>query len=192
MGRDVLQPNYGPWRRIFQSTLPAWGETFQVHHQMRRHTISIHSPRMGRDPTRRSWTCRATISIHSPRMGRDGCPCQNRRRRIISIHSPRMGRDGSNEALLRSRSDFNPLSPHGERRGGVCRRPPARAFQSTLPAWGETSAPDRRAANTNFNPLSPHGERLPVRCFLPAAVRFQSTLPAWGETTARIPSFPFQ
>ena len=55
----------------FQSTLPAWGETYrcpQAGHCIR---ISIHSPRMGRDPDGgRVWPGRA-ISIHSPRMGRD-------------------------------------------------------------------------------------------------------------------------
>ena len=81
------------------------------------------------------------------------------------------------------RCHFNPLSPHGERRcalyhlegdvwisihsprmgrdrgRGLLGSTPT-AFQSTLPAWGETS-------------------KLPLRM---ASFRFQSTLPAWGET----------
>ena len=79
------------------------------------------------------------ISIHSPRMGRDNMAAHRIfRLPEISIHSPRMGRDG----------------------GGVCRRPPARAFQSTLPAWGETAAHGHLWPETwHFNPLSPHGER---------------------------------
>ena len=34
----------------------------------------------------------------------------------ISIHSPRMGRDGFPHSPLALPGDFNPLSPHGERR----------------------------------------------------------------------------
>ena len=78
--------------------------------------ISIHSPRMGRDapppPTRSS----ATISIHSPRMGRDQSCRQSGYAEAISIHSPRMGRDRSCLPRCRGPSNFNPLSPHGERR----------------------------------------------------------------------------
>ena len=57
---------------IFQSTLPAWGETPLDLRLYPRRVISIHSPRMGRDLLRL--------------LGRD-----------LGV-------------------DFNPLSPHGERR----------------------------------------------------------------------------
>ena len=58
--------------KIFQSTLPAWGETFSTIMTNLQISISIHSPRMGRDVTICCYfisTC--YISIHSPRMGRD-------------------------------------------------------------------------------------------------------------------------
>ena len=98
-----------------------------------------------------------------------------------------MGRDGVCDPSTKLSMDFNPLSPHGERHGkfgrsrqqfyisihsprmGRDRRPrqPQRfapAFQSTLPAWGETCVPAFRPHPWgNFNPLSPHGERLAVR-----------------------------
>ena len=80
---------------VFQSTLPAWGETGSRWWWAWRLRISIHSPRMGRDDTRRN--CRGgrkNISIHSPRMGRDGCLCM----------------------FVSAVQNFNPLSPHGERR----------------------------------------------------------------------------
>jgi len=35
--------------------------------------------------------------------------------------------------------DFNPRSPCGERRHGICGRSQLRKFQSTLPVWGATS-----------------------------------------------------
>ena len=78
----------------FQSTRPAWGETITGRGLSLRHSISIHSPRVGRDlrmtsrasdpspfqSTRPAWGetsggvkvfCGVTISIHSPRVGRD-------------------------------------------------------------------------------------------------------------------------
>ena len=57
--------------------------------------------------------------------------------------------------------DFNPLSPHGERPMAMTRVDTNQLFQSTLPAWGETTFP-------GLSLLRPVG--------------FQSTLPAWGET----------
>ena len=83
--------------------------------------------------------------------------------------------------------NFNPRSPHGERRFIVCFAVNRAEFQSTLPARGATNAalllkrsisfqstlpargatPWRRCAPTtaaDFNPRSPHGER-PVRAY---------------------------
>ena len=100
----------------------------------------------------------------------------------ISIHSPRMGRDRTLPAARTGRTDFNPLSPHGERLPRAENPSPSPQFQSTLPAWGETRPPaatgrfglisihsprmgrDRpcpavRPRHGYFNPLSPHGER---------------------------------
>ena len=56
--------------------------------------------------------------------------------------------------------DFNPLSPHGERR-----------YISSI-----------RLSRLYFNPLSPHGERRLVESMIILVKEFQSTLPAWGET----------
>ena len=93
-----------------------------------------------------------------------------------------MGRDSGRPGERASDSDFNPLSPHGERQDVLRAATAQPAFQSTLPAWGETHQRDAdlyqagisihsprmgrddvRAAyhtlNYNFNPLSPHGER---------------------------------
>ena len=56
--------------------------------------------------------------------------------------------------------DFNPRSPHGERRRGGYRNHNVPSFQSTLPARGATNE-DRQAVcpAADFNPRSPHGER---------------------------------
>ena len=97
--------------------------------------ISIYSPRPQIAGTGHS---HSKISIHSPRAGRD-CRYQNAPLITqISIHSPRMGRDTSSGAP------------------GIY----SSTFQSTLPAWGETSPANRSSIFfDDFNPLSPHGER---------------------------------
>ena len=61
--------------------------------------------------------------------------------------------------------------------------PSARRFQSTLPAWGETSRPITAAMSARISIHSPRMGR-DVVAAVPhdAAHRFQSTLPAWGET----------
>ena len=159
---------------------------------------------MGRDAISSSGQP-CTISIHSPRMGRD------RRRRLppstsgcISIHSPRMGRDAERHRDLRGHADFNPLSPHGER---PARRRPGgghEKFQSTLPAWGETRIHVRPLLEDVISIHSPRmGRDQSRQAALPGPIisihsprmgrdadhhpdhrteRFQSTLPAWGET----------
>ena len=117
-----------------------------------------------------------------------------------------MGRDPPLRFPRRSRSYFNPLSPHGERLGFASSRARTYSFQSTLPAWGETwgsrvtaskacsisihsprmgrdksPCPQGRSGG-HFNPLSPQGERPTPPPEAPPPTQFQSTLPAWGET----------
>ena len=82
-----------------------------------------------------------SISIHAPRMGSDdGGRVWYRDYDYISIHAPRMGSDcASGATMCSTTSDFNPRSPHGERRyerNGLYGR--NTRFQSTLPAWGAT------------------------------------------------------
>ncbi len=147
---------------VFQSTLPAWGETQSDIDTYVATLISIHSPRMGRDLIDVQLpSVHSAISIHSPRMGRD----RLRREALppglgISIHSPRMGRD----SFRHLRRDGTFISIHSPRMGRdhwiSIRSTFWAPFQSTLPAWGETS----------------------VFIFAPQKYLFQSTLPAWGET----------
>ena len=138
MGRDLVYCKYTASMANFNPLSPHGERLLNAVHQLSLSVISIHSPRMGRDapppPSRSSATisihsprmgrdqsCRQSgyaeaISIHSPRMGRD-CECVLLvpRGADISIHSPRMGRDGQGGGDDRPGSDFNPLSPHGER-----------------------------------------------------------------------------
>ena len=102
------------------------------------------------------------ISIHAPRVGSDvGAHLLQHRAHRISIHAPRVGSD-------RPSPSYKNLSV---------------LFQSTLPAWGATSARMTCTAPIrNFNPRSPRGERLQRRIELIGGMLFQSTLPAWGAT----------
>ena len=106
------------------------------------------------------------------------------RRGAISIHAPRTGSDMRREIARLSDEDFNPRSPHGERRRRCFNRPGKSIFQSTLPARGATQRGWRISpAQPYFNPRSPHGER-PALLAPPALLRiFQSTLPARGATS---------
>ena len=85
---------YSPIAFEFQSTLPARGATGGIQHFVPAIAISIHAPRTGSDPSRQWSLARPDISIHAPRTGSDG----------------RAGAYGADAA------DFNPRSPHGERR----------------------------------------------------------------------------
>ena len=147
-------------------------------------SISIHSPRMGRD-VRYTLPASVALSFQStlPAWGETDRRNQDASTRTISIHSPRMGRDNPrNNREVRRSSNFNPLSPHGERLTSGTLTFTKLGFQSTLPAWGETRESRRRHARwrisihsprmgrdhrrsgrpangDDFNPLSPHGER---------------------------------
>ena len=86
--------------------------------------------------------------------------CEDINAPFISIHAPRTGSDSSPALSLAKYSNFNPRSPHGERR-----------------LWRK-----HRYSPGHFNPRSPHGERQPCAWALKKLFTFQSTLPARGAT----------
>ena len=152
-------------RLLFQSTLPARGATCRRDPPKYLQDISIHAPRTGSDNTAgRNCVARCAfqstlpargatdfqsinvvwrrISIHAPRTGSDDNANLCTPYGEISIHAPRTGSDTRDVELRTTQSDFNPRSPHGERR-------------------------DFRACSVrpgNFNPRSPHGERQRCDC----------------------------
>ena len=142
-GSDRRKPRRKRRQSSFQSTLPARGATDLPATRHLPFVISIHAPRTGSDPADDTPAPERTISIHAPRTGSDirtlpkgsalppfqstlparGATTQPRERRRpqpISIHAPRTGSDGN---LRRDGStliaNFNPRSPHGERRSQV-------------------------------------------------------------------------
>ena len=147
--------------------------------------ISTHAPRTGSDPRASAPAYTSTISTHAPRTGSDRHLDVRVLVVVISTHAPRTGSDPRSRCRCAAFWDFNPRSPHGERRAPLTRETPRVLFQPTLPARGATLAirqafstllqfqptlPARGAtaflclaarAYSNFNPRSPHGERRP-------------------------------
>ena len=167
----------------FQSTLPVRGATAPGNCTRRNPNISIHAPRTGSDPPRRS--AETANSYFNPRS-----PCGER---------PLCG------LRCTAQVHFNPRSPCGERRlPGVISQPfclfqstlPVRGatgeicvdnsepkFQSTLPVRGATRrGMQAHCAAVYFNPRSPCGERPFWEDLHNGKAKFQSTLPVRGAT----------
>ena len=146
--------------------------------------ISIHAPRTGSDKWLTFISCKNfDFNPRSPHGERRYPWTSLTEAEIISIHAPRTGSDSAAQIYTSfasrfqstlpargattwgakkyaSQDDFNPRSPHGERR-------------------------QRRrndGGKQDFNPRSPHGERPPSSGTPASPWRFQSTLPARGAT----------
>ena len=159
-----------PWRfpRLlrptgFQSTLPARGATIPLGFNPRLDGISIHAPRTGSDKgeSRRDYLreFQSTLPARGATLGGGQMPgalgfqstlpargatclCRmSRQTATISIHAPRTGSDFSTICRSTAGADFNPRSPHGERRQSMPIQTALLKFQSTLPARGATSIP---------------------------------------------------
>ena len=161
-GSDSSASRYNGKVDIFQSTLPARGATPARESKLLDGCISIHAPRTGSDTdTSFSTNEQQMISIHAPRTGSDFLLGGEDLRAVnISIHAPRTGSDVVMMGAAEFRPDFNPRSPHGERRA-------KRRELATL---------------AHFNPRSPHGERRLDILTRRHIIKFQSTLPARGAT----------
>jgi len=116
---------------------------------------------MGRDPDATGEKAKMNISIHSPRMGRDPA--------VLTVHEayeqfqstlPAWGETLRMFSLFRYRLLFQSTLPAWGETFTKTALLTISTFQSTLPAWGETVSwyliPQ---TVTDFNPLSPHGER---------------------------------
>ena len=84
------------------------------------------------------------------------------------------------------RLNFNPRSPHGERRAVKSLSGATNEISTHAPRTGSDTRTERQGAEAmHFNPRSPHGERRGRGCFSDGKVcRFQPTLPARGATVA--------
>ena len=82
-----------------------------------------------------------------------------------------------------STTDFNPRSPHGERRRFVAEHPcPVYDFNPRSP-HGErlAHAMAKEFPTEDFNPRSPHGERLTIADFARAALNISTHAPRTGS-----------
>ncbi len=116
MGRDSPQTETSDGHRTFQSTLPAWGETQLVRVGDLLVAISIHSPRMGRDPRRAGNA--APDADFNP----------------LSPHGERL----KERRVKPSWSQFQSTLPAWGETRSLGTTVSCWRFQSTLPAWGET------------------------------------------------------
>ena len=115
-GSDIDGFNLRDADEKFQSTLPARGATMAV-----RAT---------------GYSCRFQSTL--PARGATHDQLDYRPHAPISIHAPRTGSDGADRHTKNARPDFNPRSPHGERRKPQSASCANGQFQSTLPARGAT------------------------------------------------------
>ena len=125
--------------------------------------ISIHSLRMEGDKFRMLLETLPDISIHSLRMEGDVKAIEDKRKEIISIHSLRMEGDKLGTVTVKKAKNFNPLPPHGGRRG----------------------MQRKYSLQNHFNPLPPHGGRHAEEAHNELVKEFQSTPSAWRETCSK-------
>ena len=146
----------------FQSTLPARGATAFRQLQRLLQTISIHAPRTGSDRCGAAHCCLSRrFQSTLPARGATSRPATANSRRIFQSTLPARGATKPSITSTPSPSNFNPRSPHGERRArdcGSCRR---LGISIHAPRTGSDVL------------LLSHW-----KCYL----RFQSTLPARGAT----------
>ena len=110
--------DYGSWTVTlrFQSTRPVWGATIGPASRMGFVDISIHAPRVGRDPSRYLSTLILPISIHAPRVGRDLASWYTILAKVyFNPRAPCGARQAEAGGGARSCQNFNPRAPCGAR-----------------------------------------------------------------------------
>ena len=146
----------------FQSSLPSQGAT-KLNLATKRHThISIHAPLTGSDASEPNGVGTSNISIHAPLTGSDtiGCTlCQHFF--IFQSTLPSQGATCASRICKNISCDFNPRSPHRERRTGRASMPTVHGISIHAPLTG-----------------SDH-YRTWIYGFI---TKFQSTLPSQGAT----------
>ena len=139
--RGATPPAPASWTASppFQSTLPARGATGTA--AVRGAAATDFNPRSphGERPTVSTAVTRTKrFQSTLPARGATWCNPPYGRRIGISIHAPRTGSDPRQRLHCPRGADFNPRSPHGERRTPPTTKISAPVFQSTLPARGAT------------------------------------------------------
>ena len=107
-------------------------------------------------------------------------------RTFISTHAPRTGSDDGRRRTSAAAKDFNPRSPHGERRHTRTQTASPKTISTHAPRTGSDGIKHgKRFGQRAFQPTLPaRGATPPIRGFV-KALAFQPTLPARGATVSR-------
>ena len=150
--------------KVFQSTLPARGATLRAFAaDTQPDNFNPRSPHGERRQKMQSGCARHIISIHAPRTGSDRTsPALCHWRCRFQSTLPARGATVVLPLPVPAAEDFNPRSPHGERRTNAIKRLNHTNISIHAPRTGSDLARRRlrRPCSINFNPRSPHGERL--------------------------------
>ena len=126
-----------------------------------RFLISIHAPLTGSDASEPNGVGTSNISIHAPLTGSDtiGCTlCQHFF--IFQSTLPSQGATCASRICKNISCDFNPRSPHRERRTGRASMPTVHGISIHAPLTGSDFLVVLIPLTLgNFNPRSPHRER---------------------------------
>ena len=160
-GSDFNQPIYEQFLSI-SIHAPRTGSDSLYADVVPTEDISIHAPRTGSDKRKKGGTVSSSqFQSTLPARGATGGIVSKEWSKDISIHAPRTGSDKQEPDFNLDIPDFNPRSPHGERRDYANDIVFQIIFQSTLPARGATGG----------------------GVLLVSLEIFQSTLPARGATS---------
>ncbi len=146
----------------FQSTLPVWGETvWPAAFKVCWRNFNPLSPCGERLLVHCQEAGGASISIHSPRVGRDLHTAHYYiNNALFQSTLPVWGETKPYIITGGKNYDFNPLSPCGERRNGIV-IPSLITYFNPLSPCGERQQREGfiQGLSADFNPLSPCGER---------------------------------
>ena len=141
----------------FQPTLPARGATASGSGKGRK--LTLFQPTLPARGATCLRLCNADYILFQPTLPARGATrlaYHTDQPKTISTHAPRTGSDTSSLCEPTRSADFNPRSPHGERRNRWQMYHNCQAFQPTLPARGATR---RRGAARFRRAISTHAPR---------------------------------
>ena len=149
--------------------------------------ISIHAPLTGSDDFLFFHIYLLLFQSTLPSQGATKSTSSYTAKILISIHAPLTGSDFLVVLIPLTLGNFNPRSPHRERRPTVSVVKTIQGFQSTLPSQGATLGLSNLSMMIlHFNPRSPHRERQGGYAHSKHTYQFQSTLPSQGATSLLI------
>ena len=181
-GSDITVTIAVEIHEVFQSTLPARGATTPQEVTLTSKTFQSTLPARGATADKRCNQLRKRFQSTLPARGATIPTEEMTDPDGISIHAPRTGSDAHGGKPASARRDFNPRSPHGERRTQVMTTSSSLTFQSTLPARGATMKQERASRICLFQSTLPaRGATVSSNSIIKTKT-FQSTLPARGAT----------